>query len=156
MNTCSINQKMIDDKDKKILGILKGHADYTTRQIAKKTLLPITTVHHRIKKLKKNGVIKKFTVDLDHQKVDRGLLIYLLISVDLKTLKEKRMTQYDVLKKFKEIDYVTRVDIVAGGSDLIAMIRVKDMEEYDKVLLQKIQKIETVSSTRSLIVIHSS
>ena len=53
----------VDEKDRKILEVLKEHADYATRQIAKKTGLPITTVHNRIQKLKKEKVIKRFTVD---------------------------------------------------------------------------------------------
>jgi len=41
----------IDEKDRKIIEVLQEHGDYTTRQIAKKVSLPITTVHNRIKKI---------------------------------------------------------------------------------------------------------
>jgi len=43
----------VDDKDIKIIDLLKENSAYTTREIAKKTLLPVTTVHNRIKKLKR-------------------------------------------------------------------------------------------------------
>ena len=46
----------LDDKDLKILEILRDHGDYTTRQIAKKTLLPVTTIHNRIKKLRREKI----------------------------------------------------------------------------------------------------
>ena len=83
----------IDDKDQKIIEILQEHGEYTTRKIAKKTLLPITTVHNRIKKLKKEGVIKKFTVELDYKKVDKSFVVYILISANLPYLKQKKKTQ---------------------------------------------------------------
>ena len=80
----------IDEKDQKIIELLQEHGDYTTRQIAKHTLLPITTIHNRIKKLKQEGVIKKFTVELDYAQINKGLLVYILISVDLQLLKQKK------------------------------------------------------------------
>ena len=143
-----------DEKDRKILEILKEHSDYATRQIAKKTGLPITTVHNRIRKLKKEGVIKKFTIELDHTKIGEGFRAYILISVNLSLLKEKKKSQYDVAKSLRLLPFIEKVDIVSGGTDIIISVRVKDVEEFDKVLLTKIQRIEGIEKTQSLIVIH--
>lgn len=136
----------IDEKDKKILEILKDHSDYTTRQIAKKTGLPITTVHNRIRKLRKEKIIQKFTVELDNSKIGKGFKVYILISVDLSILKEKKRSQYDLARELKMFPFVEKVDIVSGGTDLAATIRVKGVEEFDKVLLTKIQRIEGIGS----------
>ena len=146
----------VDEKDRKILEVLKEHADYTTRQIAKKVFLPITTVHHRIKKLKKEKIIKEFTVKLDYAKLDQGFLAYILISVDLALLKEKNKSQYDVVMELRKFHFMEKADIVSGGMDIIALVRVKDVQEFDKVLLGKIQRIEGINNTQSLIVIHGS
>ena len=144
----------LDDKDKKIIEILKEHGDYTTRQIAKKTLIPPTTVNNRIRKLKKDGVIKRFTIDLDPYKVDKGFAAYVLISANLNLLKEKKKTQYDLAQEIKRFYFVENVDIVSGGTDLIAFVRVRDVEEFDKVLLGQLQLLEGIDRTQSLIVIH--
>jgi DNA-binding Lrp family transcriptional regulator len=144
----------MDKKDLKILDILKENADYTTRQIAKKTLLPTTTIHNRIRKLKQEGIIKNFTVNLDQKKVGKGLLVYVLISANLGLLKEKKKTQYDLAKELRKFEFTERVDIVVGGPDVVAVVRVKDVEEYDRILLNKIQLIEGVEKTQSLLVIH--
>ncbi|MBU1111496.1 MAG: Lrp/AsnC family transcriptional regulator [Nanoarchaeota archaeon] len=145
---------IIDDKDQKILDVLKDNADYTTRQIAKKTLLPVTTIHHRIKRLRKEKIIKKYSVELDYSKVGRSLLVYILISVNLPFLKKQRKSQYDVAKEVRKFGFVERIDIVTGGTDMVAMLRVKDVAEFDKVLLGKLQLIEGISNTQSLMVIH--
>ena len=144
----------IDEKDRKIIEVLKEHGDYTTRQIAKKTLLPVTTIHNRIRKLKSEKIIRKFTIDIEPKAIDRSYVVYVLIHTDLGLLKKKRMTQYDVAKELKGFYFVERVDIVSGGADLAAIIKVKDVEEYDKVLLQKIQMVEGIKGTQSLTVIH--
>ena len=143
----------MDDKDRKIIGILKEHADYTTRQIAKKTLLPRTTVHNRIKKLKEDGVIRKFTVQLDNSKIGKGLVAYVLISANIGALKQKHKTQYDIVNDLKKLEFVERADIVSGGTDIVATIRVKDVAEFDKVLLNNLQLIDGVEKTQTMIVL---
>ncbi len=144
----------IDEKDRKILELLQEHGDYTTRQIAKKTLLPITTIHHRIKKLKAEKVIRKFTVELDPIKTEKSFVAYILISANLEQLKLKKKTQYDLAREIKRLAFIERVDIVSGGTDLIAIVRVKDVAEFDRVLLGKLQPIEGIEKTQSFIVIH--
>ncbi len=145
-----------DDKDQQILEILKDHADYTTRQIAKKTLLPITTIHNRIKKLKAEGIIKKYTVKLNYEKLNQNFRAYVLISANLHILKEKKKTQHDLAKDLRKFPFIERVDIVSGGTDLVAIVRVRDVKEFDQVLLGKLQLVEGIEKTQSLIVIHSS
>lgn len=58
MTTEQQSSSELDDKDGKILEVLQEHAEYTTRQIAKKTLLPATTIHNRIRKLRQTGMFR--------------------------------------------------------------------------------------------------
>ena len=144
----------IDQKDLKILEILKENSQLTTRQIAKKTLIPPTTINNRIKKLKKEKIITKYTIEVDHEKLNQDFVIYILISVNLTILKEKKKTQHDIVNKLRSIGFIERADIVSGGTDIIAIIRVKDVKEFDRVLLEKIQVIDGIENTQSLIRIH--
>ena len=144
----------MDEKDRKILDILAEHGEYTTRKIAKKTLLPTTTIHNRIKRLKKEKIIKKFTVDIDHEKAGKGFLAYILVSVNLPILRKMRKSQYDIANEIKRLYFVERADIVSGGPDIVVIIRVKDVKEFDKVLLGRLQIIDGIEKTQSLIVIH--
>ena len=50
---------MLQDKDKKILDVLREDSRLSIRDIAKKTSLRPSTVHDRITKLKKDNVIEK-------------------------------------------------------------------------------------------------
>lgn len=143
----------IDEKDLEILHALKDGLT-TTREIAKRTLLPRSTIHHRILRLKKEKVIKKHTIELNFQKIGRNFLAYILISANIQLLKERKRTQYDLAKELKKLAFVEKVDIVAGGTDLVAIVRVGSVEEFDQVLLRKIQPIEGIEKTQSLIVIH--
>ena len=144
----------LDKIDLKVIELLKEHGDYTTRQISKKTLIPPTTVNNRIRKMKKLGIIKKFTIELDYKAIEKEFVAYVLISANLQLLKEKKKTQYDLASEIKKFGFVERVDIVSGGTDLVAIIRVKDVKEFDSVLLGKLQLLEGIDKTQSMIVIH--
>jgi len=144
----------MDEKDWKIVEILKEHGEYTTRQIAKKTLLPATTIHNRIKKLKEEGIIKKFTLELDSKKIGKQFTAIVLVSCDYKQLREVKKDQHILAKEISMMPEVEKVDVVTGGTDMVVRIRVKDVEEYDQFLLKKFQKIAGVDKTTSMIVIH--
>ena len=144
----------IDEKDIAILDVLEAHGEYTVRKISKKTLLAPTTVHSRLKKLRKLGVIKRYTIDVDQRKLGMTLGAYILISADLKMLKERHKSQYDLMEEIKSMPGVESVDIVTGVTDLIAKVRLKDIEQFDKLLLGKLQLIEGVSKTQTMIIMH--
>lgn len=144
----------LDDKDLKIIELLRENSDYTTRQIARRTLLPVTTVHNRIRKLKESGVIKRFTVELDPDKVGRGFRVYVLIKANLYLLKKNKRSQYDLVNDLKKFWFVEKAEIVSGGADIVAVIAVRDVREFDDALLNHVQKIEEIENTQSLIVIH--
>ncbi len=146
----------LDEKDLQIVEVLQEHGDYTTRDIAKETLLPITTVHNRIQKLKTDGIIKKFTIEVDPDAVGKGFKVYVLISVNLEQIKQLKKSQYDIAKELKSFYFTERVDVVAGGTDLVCIVKVKDVKEFDKVLLDKIQKVDGIKETKSMVVIHGS
>jgi Lrp/AsnC family transcriptional regulator, leucine-responsive regulatory protein len=100
-------------------------------------------------------VIRRYTVELDQAALGRGLLAYILIDADLPTLTKQGKTQYDLLSDLRKIDFIQRADIVSGGTDIVAMVRVRDVAELDKVLLGRIQRIDGIKNTQSLIRIHS-
>lgn len=145
---------MIDNKDQKILQILQEDSSLTTRQIAKKTRIPITTVHHRIKKLKDDGYIKNFTIELNHKKLGKTFAAIINVNCDYKLLRELKKDQHMLAKEIKLLPEVEKVHIVTGGTDLVVRVRLIDVDDFDTFLLTKFQKIEGIDKTQSLIVIH--
>lgn len=143
---------MLDDKDFKILDVLKHNAKLSTQQIAKKTLIPVTTVHNRIKKLEKEGVIKGYTIVLDHKKIGKAVLAFILINV-VYTLPTKKFQQEEIAKQIKKFEIVEEVAIVAGGTDMIIKVRTKDIEELNDFVIRKLRNIEGVDKTQTMIVL---
>jgi len=144
----------MDKKDEQIIEILKENSKLSTQQISKKTSIPITTVHNRIKKLEKEGVIKKYTIVLDHKKTGKPISAYVLIITDSKLLKQIKKTQQDIIKKLKLHPSIEEAAIVTGGTDIIIKVRVKDMDELDKLIEEYIRNVDGVDSTQTMVILN--
>ena len=126
----------------------------TTQQISKKTLIPITTVHSRIKKLEKEGIIKKYTLELGHRKLGKNISAYIHIVVDYKSLKEIKMSQHDLAKKLRQYEFVEEAAMVTGGIDIIIKVRVKDVDELDNFVTKKLRNINGIEKTQTMVILN--
>ena len=59
----------------------------------------------------------------------------------------------ELARQIRKIGGVEAVDIITGDADLLVTVRCRDIEDFQKVLLGKLQAIEGITETRSLIVI---
>ena len=141
----------IDSKDIKILELLKEHSDYSSRQIAKKLLIPVTTAHHRVRRLKQEGIITKFTIDVDRKKLGQLITGYILATVEYKTPGGKRLHQEDIAKRVKALPQVEEVDIMTGGTDLIIRFSANDVEDLNDMVIDRLRTIDGIDKTQTMI-----
>lgn len=144
----------LDNKDQKIIEVLKEHGDYTTRQIAKKTLLPFTTINFRIRKLKQEKIIKKVTIDLDREKIGLPILAFISVTVDYKAAgPSKTLEQDEIAKAVKRISGVQEVMLITGGTDLLVKVLAADVQELNEIVTKKMRKVVGVNKTQTSIVL---
>ncbi|MBW2972936.1 Lrp/AsnC family transcriptional regulator [Candidatus Woesearchaeota archaeon] len=143
----------LDEKDLQVLEELKQNAKRTTSQISKRINLPITTVHNRIKKLEKMGIIKRYTVDIDYKKLDKPIAAYVLVSVIYMLPSGIKIGQEDVAKEIKGLAGIESVEIMAGGTDILVKVRVKDVEELNDFIVRQLRKVEGVDKTQTMVVL---
>ena len=143
----------LDEKDIKILGLLKENSSLTTGKISKKTGIAVTTVHNRIQKMKKEGVIKNYTLKLDYEKLGKPITAYILLSVNQSLASGKKISQQEVGKKIKAHDNVEYVDIVTGATDMIIRVRASSMSGLNDLLTKDLRKIDGVDKTQTMMVL---
>ena len=144
----------MDDKDKKILDVLKENSKLSTQQISKKISIPITTVHNRMKKLEGEGIIKKYSVVLDYKKIGKPISAFVLINVDYKLLKQIKKTQDELTKKLKLHSLVEEASRITGGTDLIIKIRVKDVDELDDFVTIYLRNLDGIDKTQTMVILN--
>jgi Lrp/AsnC family transcriptional regulator, leucine-responsive regulatory protein len=143
----------MDSKDFEIIDCLKADASKTVREISKKTRIPITTVHHRIKALKKKGIIKKTTVELDYEKMGYSITAYILIVAQSALPSGEKVSQKKICEKISKIPGVETIDIITGDTDIFVKIRVKNVKELSRIILEKIRELPGVDRTKTITVL---
>ena len=144
----------INEKDLKILAKLKENSKYTTAQVSAATGIPVTTVHNRIKKLEKAGVIKNYTLELNQVVLGNALTAYLMIHTTNMLANGLKVNQEDVAKEIKSLNGVERVELLAGHGDMLAKIIVKDVAELNETVMKELRRIDGVDKTQTMIVLN--
>ncbi len=140
---------MINKIDAQILNILQDNSRISNAEIARQIRMAPSAVLERIKKLEKNKIIKKYTVQIEASEVDKELLAFILVKangpiVDNKTAKE--------LAKVPEVQ---EVHIVAGEDCFLVKVRAENPAELTELLRKKIASINSISSTSTTIVLET-
>lgn len=146
-------KELIDKKDLKILEILTEDSSLSTHKISKKTLIPVTTVNNRIKKLKKLGVISKYTVEIDKRKLGFNLLVYILINISLTELKQEGMKVQDLVKVIKHSPLIESVEHVSGNIDIVVRMYVRSIEELNHYVVNILSNHKGIENTNTLFVL---
>ena len=132
----------MDKKDEKILEILQedGRASYT--EIAEEIDVSEGTVRNRVEQMKNEGVIEKFTVEVNESKE-----IESFVSIKVSTDREFG----DILA---EIPEDIQVYELAGDIDILAKITAETSEQINEKV-DEIRKIEGVENTSTYMVLSS-
>jgi len=140
-------------EDVRILSVLKQNSKLSVREISKRTKIPATTVHTRLQKLKKDGIIKKYTVELDMKKLGRPTIAYINTNVDYAYVKKKKLTPNKIVEKIIKHPLVEFSSAVTGRVDIVFRVRVKDMQELD-TFINFLRNQEGILRTETLVVLH--
>ncbi|MAX71939.1 MAG: AsnC family transcriptional regulator [Flavobacteriaceae bacterium] len=137
----------LDKIDAQILAILQKDSNRTTKSVAKELGLTTSPVFERIKKLEKEGYIKKYVAVLDNKKVGLKLTVFIGITLQghTRSYLEKFVTE---INKFPEIAECHRV---SGNYDYLLKLIVEDIEAYETFLISKLTLLPYLGNVQSLI-----
>jgi len=135
----------IDSIDKEILRMLQDDARISFKKIAEKIGVSEATIFVRVKKLRKNGVIKRFTAIVSPDLLGKNLTAFVLINTEPKNLEH-------VLNALSSMDDVYEVYDVTGAYYVIVKIRTENRKTLAEII-DKIGMIDGVTRTETAIVL---
>jgi Lrp/AsnC family leucine-responsive transcriptional regulator len=134
----------MDAKARKIIGLLEKDARLGYGDIGKKVGLAGSSVHDRVRKLEKAGVIKGYRAEVDLEAV--GLPITAIVSLALRP-----SSPTDIPAKIAEFPQVESCYSVAGDNSYALMVRAPSTRDLEELLDGLRAKLEVV--TRSTVVL---
>ncbi len=130
---------ILDEVDAKIINILKKDSRTPFTEIASTLGVSDSTIHVRLKKLKDDGILRGYTLDINEELMGKKIHGLAMINVNLGHLD-------DVVSALKINESVIKVYETHGANDLIALINARDLDELREVLIE-IRKTENIAST---------
>ena len=143
-----MNDILLDSTDIDILRCLQQNARLTTKELAARVHLSTTPVFERLKRLERNGFIKKYVAVLDAEKLHMGFVIY--CSVKLKQM--NREVARTFVSVIKDIPQVAECYNVSGEYDYLLKIHAPDMKYYNEFILNVLGTIDSIGSILSTFV----
>lgn len=114
----------LDEKDHIILDLLKKNSRSSVREIAKATGYKPSTVHQRIQKLIKSGVIENFTLKVNNSALGKSFVVFMLVSTE-------KVLHPDAFRD----GCIREVHGVTGEFDLLYKMRFSDVDEFNSFIL---------------------
>ena len=128
----------------KILSELSSDASISVPKLAEKINTNSSVVYSRIKRLLKQKLIKKFTIDVNDKELGYGVKSVTGINMDSK----KRDS---IIEQLFTIDGVREISEVTGRFDIMVTMYAKNLNEMHKVVSGKIGKIDGIVGSESFI-----
>ena len=137
----------MDEIDKKILISLQEDVSIPLSELSKKVGVSTTPCWSRIKKLENDGVIVSKTIEIDQEKINLPITIFLSISIQNNT--EAWLKNFsEVVNKYDEIIEVHR--LTGSSVDYLLKILTSSINEYDKFQQQLITEIKCTNMSSSI------
>ena len=141
-------QSQIDKIDLRILSELQRDGRLSNVALSKRVNLSPTPCLERVKRLQQSGYIKGYHAELNADKLNVGLLVFVQVSLD--------KTTADIFSRFREAlshhDEVMECHMVAGGFDYLLKLRFADMRRYREFLGRELTALPGIMQTHTYIV----
>lgn len=131
--------------DLRLLRLLQQDGRLSYAELARQVGLTTTPCKERVKRLEREGYITGYHAQLNPEKLGRGLVVFVQISL--------QRTAGDAFKEFTEavrdIPAIEECHLVAGNFDYLIKARVRDMNEYREFLGSSLMQLPGVQESTS-------
>jgi Lrp/AsnC family transcriptional regulator for asnA, asnC and gidA len=145
-----INKEELDEIDRSILNELMQNANTAYVDIAKKIHVSAGTVHVRMKKMIRMGIVKKAFLNVDYAKLGFDICAFMGIYL------EKSSMYPNVIDALYKIPEVVNAHYTTGNYSILVKIICKNTEDLKRVLYENIQNIEGIQRIESFISLEES
>ncbi|MBB3656572.1 DNA-binding Lrp family transcriptional regulator [Rhizobium sp. BK650] len=141
----------MDRIDRKLLNLMQRDASRTNVDMADEVGLAPSSCLRRVQRLRKSGVIDRIVAILNPAKAGRG--IKALVTVELTLHGEVHMRRFLDIAVAEEA--VSHAYSVTGETDVVLMLRLRDMEEFDALSERLFRDENNVARFFTMIVIRT-
>ena len=137
---------VVDDVDRRLIAALREDGRLSINELSTRIHVSRANAYQRLAKLQKAGIIRRFTLEVDHQLLGDSISAFIHLDIDQHAWR----TIGDRLLKIPGVEYVA---LTTGTADLMLLVRAPDMETLRDVVLERLQSMPEVRSTQTSFVL---
>jgi Lrp/AsnC family transcriptional regulator for asnA, asnC and gidA len=135
----------LDEVDRVILKSLRENSRMSLQEISRKAGVSDATIQFRLKRMKANGVIERFTISTNPAATGYVVTAIILVQTD-----GDRHDQ--VLKDLTGIQEIIEVYGILGEYDLFLKVWSKSLEELNSIINDRIRSLEGIEDLHEIVV----
>jgi len=139
-------REVVDEQDRTLLRLLRRNARAPIAELAVAAGLAPSSVHERIRRLERRGVIRRWTVEVDAGAL--GVPVTAFVSVDAEA------PTSELMPALREIECVEECHSVAGDPSFLLKVRVTDPDALLS-LVDELHSLRGVTRTRTMVVLRT-
>ncbi len=136
----------LDKYDLNILNALQEDGRLSFTDLGKRVGLTTTPCIDRVRKLERAGIIKGYSARLSASALDKGLVVFVQISLD----RTSKKTFEDFRRAVHKVSSVQECYLVTGSFDFLVKARIKDMAAYRNLLEDELLNLPGVKESTSI------
>jgi len=142
----------VDEKDETIIKVLERRSDLSSRALSNMLDIPISTVHRRIKRMERDGVIKGYKALIDYEKTARPVGALLLIDLAEVIPGRGHIPKKDILDALRRFDEIEEIiEVQAADFDLVVNARFQSLRRLSE-FAEELRNVEGIEETSSAII----
>jgi Lrp/AsnC family leucine-responsive transcriptional regulator len=139
----------VDDIDRRLLAALVRDARTSYADLAREVGLKAQSVHERVRKLEREGVLRGSSADVDPRAV--GLGVSALVGLH----QREGVDADEIVTALRDVPEVEDCWFVAGDEAFVVKVRVADLDDLDRTL-RVLRHVPGVTRTRTTVVLSTS
>jgi len=136
----------LDAVDHRLIAALKADGRASVNELAGTVSVSRATAYQRLARLRESGVIRRFTVDVDHRKMGLPIAALVLVSV----VQHSWRGVGDRLRRLPGVEWLA---LSSGSFDYILLVRAPDIDHLRDVVLEGLQSIPEIQSSQTLVLL---
>ncbi len=134
--------------DLRLLNLLQKDSSVPLVRMASSLRVTEGTVRNRIKRLRRTGVIRKFTISVDSTAIGQNVVAFILLNAAPGRLA-------DVAKRLSTIDAISEVYETHTYSDMLLKVRAKNSSDLADIIANRIKTVGGVVGTQVITVLNA-
>ena len=140
---------LVNERDMSLLEKLQKDCRKSLKEIATEVGMPMSTVHEKIKRFEKTGLIKSYRALIDEKRLGFDVTAFIMAST--KCIEGDKNFQRKLGETIASLPHVLETHTINGDWDLLIKVKFKNVHELGKFVAEKVRTVPGIDKTVTIV-----